>query len=85
VSAGPEQAPTDQFGGTGADHGGAKHKHGRDHDHCHAAKAGERLLRAQDGCPLTVRSWPWKGKGQHHEQRGDVRPQPLRPEEVKRP
>ena len=49
VSTGPEQAPTDHFGDTGADHGSAKHKHGRDHDHRHAAKAGERLLRAQDG------------------------------------
>ena len=48
VSTGPKQAPADHFGGTSADHGCAKRKHRRDHDHRHAAKAGERLLRAQN-------------------------------------
>jgi hypothetical protein len=49
VSTGLKQAPADHFGGTGAHHGSAKDKHRRDHDHRYAAKAGERLLRAQDG------------------------------------
>jgi hypothetical protein len=67
MSTGSKQAPTNHFGGTCADHGSAKDKHCRDHNHGHAAKAGERLLRAQDGRPFTIRSWPGKSQGQHPE------------------
>src|SRR5262249_25132553 len=50
-----------------------------------ASKAGKRFLRTENPRPVAISARPWNRQRQHDEQGGDVRPQFLRPEKVKRP